>query len=123
MKIKQLLWYDGDTKEADAIVENDGGEMRVYFDRYTKDADYDKAIFCAFGVKDIALTDKNQALGVHFSSEGSFETSAVAKIKSVENQTVEVYGVTLELDEPLPGGLLAGDKICFKALRITCIFR
>lgn len=119
MTVHEILWIDPDTLEASAIIGDGEVQMRVYIPRYESGHSLEKIEIEALLTDNVILVDKDTPESVSFLRNGSYRSTVIGRVKSVEERTVEVGSFEIMLDEPLPGDANVGDKVKLDTARIT----
>lgn len=118
MQVKNIQWLSQAAAEAEVEI-TDGNFVCVAFSCPCEVQVGDKLTepLHVFDIKDAMLSEKSE-LGIWKINETGLGRKIVAELIDVAKQVLAVGGITLIVDEYLPGGLERGNLIEFECARI-----
>lgn len=118
MHVASLRWHSESAEEAELEI-TDGYFSCVAFSQpcRVKVGDEIREPLHVFDVHEAMLSVQTE-LGIKQIAEGSLGQKVIAKVIDVPEQLLEVGGIRLVVDDPLPSGLVLRSTIQFECARI-----
>ena len=120
MIVKQLTWLSKAAKEAELLISDGTNECLTFSHPCDiKEGELLKEPLHSFMVEDFMIViDHNKNENIKRINESYFSHYCVAKVISIEESTVAVGGILIEIEGGIPGWANEGDLVEFKCSRL-----
>jgi len=120
MIIKDIKWLSKEACEAIVLVGSENVECSAFYHPCLVDIGYKiNEPLLALETKNIMKVDNSETSILQRSNP--LDSEIIAKIISVSKKLVCINSINIELDSPLPGGVIENDYVKFTCMRLDVI--
>lgn len=119
MHVKNINWISTDSEEAEVEISDGEFNFVDFFQPCSVNTgDTIDAPLHVSSIKNVMLCESDSTVGIWDTEKPGLSRKVIAKVIDISEQLVAVGGISLLIEDYLPGGIDTGDLIEFRCGRI-----